>query len=77
MLGRLEMDIGDCISAYTDLMETVFTKQLGRSPLSFTGTIRSRFDTKKLKSAVEQVIIRIGASVTDLFNDGRPHRCRV
>lgn len=77
MLGRLEMDVDECISAYAELMERVFIKQSGRLPLDLSGNIATRFDSEELKSAVEQVVIRSGASVTDLFNDGQTRGCRV
>jgi hypothetical protein len=34
MLGRLEMDVEECIAAYTRLMETVFESKSSRLPAS-------------------------------------------
>ena len=72
MLGRLEMDVDECIAAYTKLMKTVFEKKP-----SWTGNIKSQFDTAKLESAIKKVITSHGAKETDLFNDGVERGCRV
>jgi hypothetical protein len=77
MLGRLEMDVDECISTYSELMETVFGERSSRLPVGWTGRTKARFDSKRLKSAIEEVIFRQGASKADLFNDGSPRGCRV
>ncbi|KAJ5472357.1 hypothetical protein N7530_006358 [Penicillium desertorum] len=76
MLGRLQMSIDECIEAYTSLMEKVF-KNPGWSPFGLFGTIRSRFDSKKLETAIKEVILKHGASGTDLLNDGVDRTCKV
>ena len=77
MLGRLEMDVDTCISAYVELMESVFARESGRVPSGLSGRISPRFDSKKLESAMEKVIVRSGASTTDLLSVGEPRGCRV
>lgn len=77
MLGRLEMDVNECITAYTGLMKTVFETKRSWFPASWTGSIKSRFDAAKLESAVKEVITSHGAKETDLFNDGVERGCRV
>jgi hypothetical protein len=76
MLGRLEMDIDECITSYSDLMETVFKERSRKIPFSFQGRIISRFDSKKLRTAIEEVVASRGASPSDLFNDDRSRGCR-
>jgi hypothetical protein len=76
MLGRLEMDVDECITAYSILMKTVFEEESSWLPVSWRGKVKARFDSKKLKSAVEKVISDTGASVTDAFNDGKDRGCR-
>jgi hypothetical protein len=56
MLGRLEMDVDECVSAYKDLMKAVLEEKLSR--------------TRKLKSAFGKVITSRGLNQADLFNDG-------
>ena len=77
MLGRLEMDVDECIAAYTRLMKTVFETKKSWFPASWTGNIKSRFDGAKLESAIKEAITSHGAKETDLFNDGLDRGCRV
>jgi hypothetical protein len=75
MLGRLEMDVDECISAYTSLIKTIFEEKSGRLPLSWSGKVKAQFDSKKLQRAIENVIESKGASGA-LFNDGKTRGCR-
>ena len=77
MLGRLEMDVDECISTYSELMKAVFEAKSSRFPISLSGRTKARFDSNQLKNAIEQVIAHHDASKTDLFNDGGPRGCRV
>ena len=77
MLGRLAMDVDECISAYCELMKIVFDEKSSWLPFSWTGRTRAQFDSKRLKNAIEEVISCHGASKTDLFNDENPRGCRV
>ncbi|CAI7636757.1 unnamed protein product [Penicillium glandicola] len=76
MLGRLEMGVDECILAYTELMESVFSEKINSVPIDWSGNIVSQYDSKKLKKAVENVITRAGLSPTDLMNDGKPRRSK-
>lgn len=76
MLGRLEMDVDACLTAYCDLAAVVFGEQLTRIPVNIKGKVRSRFDSERLESAIKQVIMQSGASKTDLLNDGTERGCR-
>ncbi|OQD99672.1 hypothetical protein PENVUL_c063G06880 [Penicillium vulpinum] len=74
--GRLEMDVDECILAYTELMESVFSEKINNVPIDWSGKIVSKYDSKKLKKAIENVITRAGLSPTDLMNDGKPRRSK-
>ncbi|KAF1948916.1 hypothetical protein CC80DRAFT_497906 [Byssothecium circinans] len=76
MLGRLEMDVDGCITAYSKLMKTVFGEESSWLPISRTGKVKARFDSGKLKGAVEDVISGRKVSPTDAFNDGKDRGCR-
>jgi hypothetical protein len=76
MLGRLEMDVDKCIMTYIRLMRTVFEEKSNRLPISFAGRVKAQFDSKKLKSAIEEVMANEGASATAAFNDGKNRSCR-
>ena len=76
MLGRLEMDVDECITTYNRLIKAVFEEKSSWLPIGWTGRVKARFDSKKLKSAVEEVISGKGASATEAFNDGKNRGCR-
>jgi hypothetical protein len=75
MLGRLEMDVDTCIAKYTELMQAVFKEESSRLPFSKSGKVKARFDSAKLRGAIEDVIASSGASLTDAFNDGKKRGC--
>ncbi|KAF7716534.1 Uncharacterized protein PECH_005178 [Penicillium ucsense] len=77
MLGRLEMSTVDCILAYTELIRKVFGEKLRSLPVNWIGDIRPRYDSEKLRSAVEDVIKKAGAAPEDQMNDRTSRRCRV
>jgi hypothetical protein len=54
MLGRLEMDVDECIAAYTDLAADVFGDKLSRFPVNIKGGVKPRFDSAKLESAIKK-----------------------
>jgi hypothetical protein len=75
MLGRLEMDVDECISAYNKLIKAVFKKKLCRLPASWMGGTAA-FDSNELRSAIGEVIGSKGAPTADVFNDGKLRGCR-
>lgn len=84
MLGRLEMDVDECISAYNDLMREVFQNNVfervwQKIYMAFTFKIAPQFDSKKLESAIKKVIQKNNPSDSDpiVFNDGKQRNCRV
>ncbi|OQD89044.1 hypothetical protein PENANT_c003G01124 [Penicillium antarcticum] len=77
MLGRLEMGVDECLLAYTELMESVFSDKISNVPMDWSGNIRPQYDSRKLKLAVEDVIERCGHSPTEPLNDGTPRRSKV
>ncbi|KAJ5640825.1 hypothetical protein N7528_000450 [Penicillium herquei] len=77
MLGRLELSVDECIEAYGELIETVFGEKISNIPVDWAGNIRAQFDSKKLKAAIEHVIVRAGFKSTDLMNDGNSRSTRV
>lgn len=80
MLGRLKMDVDDCIKAYTELIETIFRKKQSRTGLGLRTNIEARFSSKKLQEAIESVLEKQGVSLDEAFNDGQTdisRGCRV
>jgi hypothetical protein len=76
MLGRLEMDVDECITAYSDLAAAVFSEKLSRFPVNIKGNVKPRFDLTKLESAIRKAVTQSGASETHLLNDGTERGCR-
>jgi hypothetical protein len=76
MLGRLEMDVDKCITAYSDLAEAVFGEKLSSIPINIKGKVTPRFDSTKLESVIRKVVVQSGASETHLLNDGTGRGCR-
>ncbi|KAF7173630.1 hypothetical protein CNMCM6106_007691 [Aspergillus hiratsukae] len=76
MLGRLEMDVDECIAAYTNLAADVFGEKLSRFPVNIKGGVKPRFDSARLESAIKKVVTQKGASESDLLNDGTERGCR-
>ena len=77
MLGRPEMNVDDCISAYKKVMESVFGEKPSWLPIGWTGGIKARFDSTRLKNAIEDVITQQGISKTDHLDDGQSRGCKV
>ncbi|KAJ5614917.1 FabD/lysophospholipase-like protein [Penicillium hordei] len=77
ILGRLEMDVDECIMAYIKLMKRTFGEPSKWGLSSLFGKIKPRFDANKLEGAINEVINNCGAKPTDLFNDQADRSCRV
>ncbi|CAH0028350.1 unnamed protein product [Clonostachys rhizophaga] len=75
MLGRLNMDVDECIKAYSVLASEVFEKR-SMFPVNIKGQVNARCDSAKAKSAIQRVIKQSGALEADLFNDGTDRGCR-
>ncbi|KIV90286.1 hypothetical protein PV10_07605 [Exophiala mesophila] len=81
MLGRLEMDVQECIDAYTELMSTVFEKKRGRFAIGWKGDVKARFSSKALAGAIKNVIEKRGLSADTPFyvevENEETRRCKV
>lgn len=76
MLGRLEMSVDECITAYSGLAADVFREKSSRIPFNVKGKVKSRFSSAKLEGAVNKVVTESGASEADLLDDGTERGCR-
>lgn len=77
MLGRLEMDIDECILAYSRLIKTVFDEKSSRLPFGWRGKIKAQFNSARLESAIKEIITSRGLPEAVFFNDGTTRGCRV
>jgi len=74
MLGRLEMDVDDCIEAYTSMFQTIFGKK--GLPVNMWGKIKGRFDSTVLEECIRKILKQRGLSDIEPLNDGK-ERCKV
>ncbi|KAH6665736.1 phospholipase, patatin family protein [Halenospora varia] len=74
MLGRLEMDVDECIKEYTNMFETIFGKK--GLPVNMWGKIKGRFDSTVLEECIRKILEDRGLSEGTLLNDGK-ERCKV
>jgi predicted acylesterase/phospholipase RssA len=78
MLGRLEMDVDECIATYRDLIGKIFKSKVSKTGFSLTGSIKAHFSSAVLEEAIIKVIKdRSGFSENDLLDDGYERACRV
>ncbi|PQE09028.1 Acyl transferase acyl hydrolase lysophospholipase protein [Rutstroemia sp. NJR-2017a BBW] len=74
MLGRLEMDVDECIDVYTNMFEKIFGKK--GLPLNRRASIKGRFDSKVLEECITKILKDRGLSEKEPLNDGK-ERCKV
>jgi hypothetical protein len=75
MLGRLEMDIDECIDAYTSIFKRVFGKK--GLPVNMLGKIKGRFDSMVLEDCIREILEQRGQSTMEHFNDEKDRACKV
>jgi hypothetical protein len=76
MLGRLEMNVDQCIAAYSELAEAVFSEKLSSVPFGMRGQIKARFSSAKLEQAIRKVIVDSGRSESELLDDSSERGCK-
>lgn len=75
MLGRLEMDVSECIKIYKDLLKDVFGHRKNMWKVSLKGKVQAQFDAMLLRKAIEKTVISKIAEDT-MFEDGQQRSAR-
>lgn len=81
LLGRLRLNVDECISAYQRLCGQIFVKE--SYPLSFVGKLKGRFSTPNLERFLKEVVgehINGRSAEHELFNsenDAESQLCKV
>jgi hypothetical protein len=75
MLGRLEMDVDECIGVYTNMFTNVFGKKGLR--INMLGKIKGRFDSAVLEECIREILKERGILETEPFNNGKDRACKV
>ncbi|KAJ5369811.1 uncharacterized protein N7496_005903 [Penicillium cataractarum] len=80
MLGRLEMDVSECIKAYITLSKEIFEKSAW-FPLKRNLDVNDRFDSAALERCIRDIVKKnIGEGKNpdvELLNDGSKRNCKV
>ncbi|KAF2149315.1 phospholipase, patatin family protein [Myriangium duriaei CBS 260.36] len=74
MLGRLEMDIDECMRAYVNFAGMSFRDAVDTSALE--GDVRPRFHSTHLHNAAVALVKHNGISEQTLLNDGSERKCK-
>ena len=74
MLGRLEMDVDECIEVYTRMFEAVFGKK--GLPVNMWGKLKGRFDSTVLEECIKIILTERGLPEGEPLNDEK-ERCKV
>ena len=74
MLGRLGMDVDECIEKYTSMFADIFGEKAHRVPVAWSGDFKSMFKSDALRTAITKVVMDCGLPADAKFNDGQ-HRC--
>ncbi|XXH05415.1 hypothetical protein Hte_011841 [Hypoxylon texense] len=77
MLGRLQMDVDDCIQEYSELTKAIFSEKLHSMSVNLFTKVQPRFDSEKLRAAIQKVVAKNGQSSETPFNDHDSDRCKV
>ena len=76
MLGRLEMNIDECIDAYVALFDQVFRKK--RHRVTINGHVQGRFDTEELERSIRDIVKRRDkAGENALLKRSENQQCKV
>jgi patatin-like phospholipase/acyl hydrolase len=76
MLGRLEMNIDECIDAYVALFDRVFQKK--RHRVTINGHVQGRFDIEELERSIREIVKRKNkAGENALLKESANQQCKV
>ena len=70
LLGRLKMDVDECITDYIKILRTDFNIDKKGYPINWKGNVKGRFDSNVLAEAFEDILKRKGLSSGAMLNDG-------
>ena len=77
MLGRLEMNIDDCIEAFTEMMDEIF-KQKAKIPFKlFSGKVKPRYNSATLERCIRKVITNAGLPSDAKLRHPKYSSCKV
>jgi hypothetical protein len=75
MLGRLEMDVPECIKIHKGFLKDVFGHRRIMWKVSLKGKVQAQFDETLLKKAIEKTV-KSKIAVDTMFEDGQQRSVR-
>ena len=76
MLGRLQMDVQECIDIYLELADTVFSK-VHLLPTNLRGRTHGRYNQDALEQAIINILERKKLPPNSLFKNEDQLACKV
>lgn len=76
MLGSLEMDIDEFITAYSKLAAKVFGQRRKHFPTNWKDEVKAKFSSIKLDEAILNVLKKKGLPYDIKLNDGTKCGCK-
>ena len=76
MLGRLRMDVQECIDIYLELADKVFSK-VHHLPVNLLGRTQGRYNQEAMETAIVGILKRKNMSPDALMKDDDPFACKV
>ena len=76
MLGRLRMDVQECIDIYLELADEVFSK-VHILPVNLRGRTHGRYNQEGLSDAVVNLLVSKQMSQETLLKEQDPFSCKV
>ena len=77
MLGRLEMNIDDCIDAFTGMMDEVFERKNHLPFNLFSGNVQERYSSSTLTRCIQDIIRKAGFSPDAKLREPKRSSCKV
>lgn len=75
MLGRLEMDVDECLRAYASMFKRVFGKK--GLPTTIRGEVKGRFDSIVLKDCIREILRDRRLPADEPLLNSREDACKV
>ncbi|KAF7508686.1 hypothetical protein GJ744_008933 [Endocarpon pusillum] len=75
MLGRLGMDVDECITEYQRMISQIFKKK--HLPIDWRGRLKGRFDTQVLIDSIMETMSTCNVSEAERLDSGKEKACKV
>ena len=75
MLGRLGMDVDECVRKYASMFAGIFSEKAHHVKVGRSGSIRFLFKSDALETAITKVVPSCGLPADAKFNDGNHRDC--